>query len=186
MISPRPLAGAKLADAAPIVINDGAWRSIRAIVANIRDAVSVAIEQDLAAYFISRQDSSIRGRGGRIHIPLASHQFPDLVAAEKEPTVEIFSYTECQAHPSGGAVEARCKRDRIIDPGKNKRGPRIRHEFSSFSLNTDDGWENGAITSEERILEMDITMKNVCINHSNSKRIDSVEKGKRAGGGERA
>ncbi len=81
MISPRPFARTKLIDAAPVFIDDGAWRSIRAFVANIRDAVSVAIELDLAAYFISRQDSSFRGSGGRIHVPLASQQIADLLAA---------------------------------------------------------------------------------------------------------
>ena len=182
MISPRPFAGAKLVEAATVRINDGAWRSIRALVANIRDTVGVTIEQNLTAYFITRQDSSVRGCGGRIHIPLASQQLADLLAAEKEPTVEIFSYTEYQA--LGGA--ARHKGDRIIDPGKNKRALRIRHEFSSFSLNTDHGRENGTIASEEGVWKMDKTMKDVCVNDSNAKRIDSVEKGECAGGGKRA
>jgi hypothetical protein len=182
VIAPRSLARAKLLDAAPILIHDGAWRSIRAIVANIRDAVSVAIELNLAAHFISRQDSSIRGRGGRIYIPLASQQFADLLAAKKEPTFVIFSHTEYQA-PGGAAWH---KGGRIIDPGKNKRAFRVGHELSSSSLNIDHGWENAAIASEEAVWKMYKTMKNVCVNHSNSKRIDSGEKGKCAGGGERA
>jgi hypothetical protein len=58
MISPRPFAGAKLVEAASILVKDGAWRSIRAFVANIREAASVTIELILARYFIRRQDGS--------------------------------------------------------------------------------------------------------------------------------
>src|SRR5258708_21610181 len=121
MISPRPVARAKLLDAASVHIDDRPGRRLGALVQIIRDAVGIAVEwKDLAAYLVVGQSGSLCSCRSCIHVPFPRQQFADLFAAEKKPALVVCSDSGLYTPRSPGAAGKKPSEVPVIKPPRNQ------------------------------------------------------------------